>query len=325
MLVHDAGLAVAADRRRDVIMHRAFLSLILAHAIFSPALAAVDSSARVRDCRDERVRADPRSGYDSLVFPDADVFTPPIADQKEPRLSLGYDGVRFFDQALPSGGAQDTIHTGVVSAGGILGVWALRHVEQCRGIQVSLMGGVFSQFNLDAPSRDLINSDFVVGGQATVRQDRLSARVRVYHQSSHLGDEFVLRHPSIVREDFGFQALDALVSLDAAWWRVYAGGGYRFYRHRTIEPWVVQGGLELRGRESDRTRVIPVVGVDITTLQARDWGATTSIAAGLEWTSAASTRRMRAVMVFLNGFTPFGQFSNQQEQRSLGLQFQIEF
>jgi len=59
---------------------------------------------------------------------------------------------------------------------------------------VSLFGAVFAQFNLDTPSFDLLNADYLVGPELTLRHGRWSGRVRFYHQSSHLGDEFLLNY-----------------------------------------------------------------------------------------------------------------------------------
>lgn len=300
-------------------------SLALPWATSAAASTQTDDSVRLPDCRYERVPTDSPQAHQQLFMPDNDLFTPPLADVKEPRFSFSYRRVNFSHQALPSGGAQDTINAGLVSAGGIFGVWGLRPVHGCDGVQISLIGGVFSQFNLDAPSSDLINSDFIVGTQVSAREGNLSGRVRLYHQSSHLGDEFLLRNPSIVRTDFGFQRIDGLVAYDAAWWRVYGGGGYVFFTDDGLDPLLLQGGIEAHGRKHDGSRYHPLVGVDVDSLQARNWEVTTSVAAGLEWTSRAATRRMRALVVYLDGFIPFGQFSNQQELRNIGLQLQIEF
>lgn len=311
-----------ADRSRLL----ALLSILaVTWATSAAASAQTDDSARFPDCRYERVPADSPRGLRQLFIPDNDPFSPLLADVKEPRFSLSYRHVNFSKPALPSGGTQHTIGAGVVSAGGIFGLWGLRPVHGCDGVQVSLIGAVFSQFNLDAPSDDLINSDFIVGTQVSAREGNWSGRLRLYHQSSHLGDEFVLRNPSIVRVDFGFQAIEALVSYDDAWWRVYGGGGYIFFNDDSLDPGRLQGGIEAHGRKNDRSRYRPLVGVDVISLQARDWQVTTSVAGGLEWTSRAETRRLRALLVYLDGFIPFGQFSNQQKLRNVGLQLQIEF
>ncbi len=57
--------------------------------------------------------------------------------------------------------------------------------------------GVF-QFDLSAPSSDLINTDYVVGVPLSWRSGGWSTRVRLYHQSSHLGDEFLLGRPGSI-------------------------------------------------------------------------------------------------------------------------------
>ncbi|TAK11509.1 MAG: DUF1207 domain-containing protein, partial [Acidobacteria bacterium] len=190
---------------------------------------------------------------------------------------------------------------------------------------VNLIVGIFSQFDLDAPSQDLINSDFVIGSQVSAGRGRLAARLRLLHQSSHLGDEFVLRNPHIVRDEFGFQAIDGLVSYDADLWRVYGGGGYLFFIHDDLDPWAVQGGAEARNRRAARGTFHPVAAVDFNSLQSRNWGVTASAAAGVAWASPTSTRQFRALLVALRGHMPFGQFSRTQKLGNVGVQFQFEF
>jgi len=58
---------------------------------------------------------------------------------------------------------------------------------------VSLFGAVFAQFNLDTPSFDLLTPIISSAGADSTR-GRWSGRVRFYHQSSHLGDEFLLNY-----------------------------------------------------------------------------------------------------------------------------------
>lgn len=301
------------------------LCLLVAAAGRTSSVYAGDDP-RPADCRVEHQRAS-QSGNEPagrIFLPEDDLFTPPLADQKEPRFSFSYQRVRFSEGALPSGATGQTVNVGLVSAGGVYGLWGRRRPSGCDGVQVGLMGGVFSQFNLDAPSQDLINTDFVVGTQITARRGNLSGRARIYHQSSHLGDEFLLHNPSVVRRDFGFQAIDALGSYDGAWWRVYGGGGYLFFMEGELEPWLLQGGVHLHGRTASGG-VQPLAGVDITALQARDWGPTTSAVAGLEWASARRTRRLRTLLVFVEGFSPFGQFATEQKVRNVGAQLQLEF
>lgn len=103
---------------------------------------------------------------------------------------------------------------------------------------------------------DLINADYVVGIPVSWRSGLFSTRLRLYHQSSHLGDEFLLANPGVNRVDLSFEAVEAILSLDApgGWGRVYAGGSYLVHREpAALERSGVQWGLELR----DRTSSIP--------------------------------------------------------------------
>jgi len=245
-----------------------------------------------------------------------------LADPKEPRNGFDYRGARNVDP--DAGSARPVGQLGGITVGGNLGVWA-RKTSACHGMQVSMIGGVFAQFNLDAPSRDLINADYVIGAQIAMRTNRISSRIRVFHQSSHLGEDFFHQNPSASDPNFGFQALEGLISLDGERWRAYGGAGYLWFMNDDGTSALVHAGAEFRAHGLWFAMVRPVAGVDVTSLQSRSWGLTTSATGGVEWTSPAETRRMRLVILFTNGYSPFGQASVQRQSRTLGLQWQIEF
>ena len=68
---------------------------------------------------------------------------------------------------------------------------------------------MFSQFNMDSKSSDLLDVDYIVGFPITYRRGPLSARLQLYHQSSHLGDEFIL-HSQAQRVDLTYEASDGI-------------------------------------------------------------------------------------------------------------------
>jgi hypothetical protein len=257
-----------------------------------------------------------------IPFPDGDLFRPLLADPKEPRTTLDYRVARPIDAESSSAEAASRVAS--LSVGGVLGIWAHK-VSACHGVQVSLVGGVFSQFNMDSSSRDLINSDFVIGTQLAMRTSRISGRVRLFHQSSHLGEDFIHQNPPIEDANFGFVAIDGMASFEGARWRAYGGGGYIQFMNKTGSSALAHAGAEFRARRLIHDLFRPVAGVDVTSLQSRSWGLTTAASGGLEWTSPAATRRMRGVIVFTDGYSPYGQASVERNSRTLGLQFQIEF
>ncbi len=275
----------------------------------------------VPDCR-----YDPSGGGTSTgAFPNDDVFRPLMADPKQPQFFATWQTTRGR-----TGGTSANI--GSVAIGENFGFYTKR--QGCNGWQVSLLTGVFSQFNLDAPSTDLINTDFVVGIPFTWRSENWSTRVRYYHQSSHLGDEFLLGNPGINRLNLSYEEIEAILSYDYRWARLYAGGGYLVHRepvrlHRNRAQW----GFEVRGPTTplsmfgtffDGLFVTPLFGADFKTFEELDWIINTNVVGGLEWTRDGSFRRFRLMLNYYHGYNPYGQFFAQKIE-SVGFGMYLTF
>ena len=191
-------------------------------------------------------------------FPRGDLFCPLIADPKRDGSFLSY--VR--------GTSRSAFGTdiGSVAIGDRLGIIRSNGPELGEGMQLSLTGNLYAQFGLNAASFDLINADYVIGLPLTVRRGRFSTRLRLYHQSSHLGDEYLLNHP-VVRENLAFQAFDGLLSGDWGSVRAYAGGEYLFAANpREVETRLLHAGVELRQPDSVLPGLVParlLAGLDI--------------------------------------------------------------
>ena len=134
------------------------------------------------------------------LLPRVELFDPLIADPRQPHFSALYSWY-LGDPELGHVGSANFGETFALFGGDLLGGrW-----------EFGFLGGVFSIFDLDAPSYDLINTDFWAGPTLSARSDGLSAQLRLYHQSSHLGDEFLLRN-SVERENLSYEGVDLLLS-----------------------------------------------------------------------------------------------------------------
>lgn len=291
--------------------------------------------ARV-DCRYSAIpsTAEKPGSREGVLLPDGDVFRPLLADQREPRFYADYMRVDLEGSSdVLSEGHGEHFNAALVAFGGSFGIWGLRQPHGCDGLQVSLFGVVFSQFNLDTSSFDLINSDYLVGPQVTLRWGRWSGRVRFYHQSSHLGDEFLLNYGvehGVQRQDLSFEIVDALLSVEDEWWRLYGGGGLVVLSGNDPdlkeEPGLVQWGLELRGPgwRLMNTQLRLVSGASFSSVQATDWEVNTSVNGGLEWAAPGGGNRARLLLAYNNGAVPFSQFFFMRSE-IFGVQLQFEF
>lgn len=270
------------------------------------------------------------SGFRGRLFPDGDVFRSLLADMMEPRFYGSLRRVDFGEPPLPTGGDEE-ITAGLVALGERLDVWGLRDEGSCEGLQLGIFGSVFSQFNMDAASSDLLNTDFTAGLRVTGRAGPWSARLRFFHQSSHLGDELLLNNPGVERENLSFETVDALLSVDgrvkeAVLWRLYGGAGYIVRSSSAHDRGVAQWGAELRGpmwNAGDDTLLRLLAAGDFRSFEDREWGTTASVKAGLEWASRRTTRRIRILLAYLDGFVPFGQFFSTTQLTSWGIEFQV--
>src|SRR2546427_13303818 len=99
---------------------------------------------------------------------------------------------------------------------------------------------------MQSSTTDLLNTDSLVGLPLTYQHGSLTTRLRLFHQSSHLGDEY-MAHTNARRIDLTFQAVELLVARETTRWRLYGGGDYIFAHSPTdLKPGVLHGGLEFR-------------------------------------------------------------------------------
>jgi hypothetical protein len=237
---------------------------------------------------------------ETILFPTGDLFRPLLADLKEPRFYFSYRRYNYDD---------DNIDGFAGGYGEIFGLYRKMDRDKGTSWQISFGGGIHSQFNLDAPSFALVNTDFTVGFPFAWRKGRDSYRLALYHQSSHLGDEFLLQTKAN-RLEFSYEAINFIASREWAEWRGYAGGEYLVHRVPDLRPLQVQAGVEYYGKSRVLGRGRPVGGLDLKVNQEQDWGTVnTSVKAGLQFDGTAPNGRfIRVLLEGYRGFAPHGQF-----------------
>ncbi len=234
-----------------------------------------------------------------IFLPTGDVFKPLVADPKQPRFFVSYRRYEY---------QHDIINVAAVGYGELFGITRSVDPATGDGWQIGFGGGLFAQFNLDAPSHDLVNADYTVGMPVTCRQGRGSARISLYHQSSHLGDEFLL-HAKPERLELSYEALNALGSYEWASWRLYGGGETLVHKEpHDLKPLSLQAGAEYYGRSPIVGKGYPVAGMDFKSSQEHDWAVSGSVVAGMEFHGTEGNRLIRFLLEGYRGFTPHGQF-----------------
>jgi hypothetical protein len=255
-------------------------------------------------------------------FPEGDLFCPLLADPKAERSFVSVLRGEFASL----GREEETTDIGALGLGDrfVLVRWGGRHPGD--GVQLAVAGAILAQFDLGTSSVDLINADYLVGIPLTVRGRGFSSRLTLLHQSSHLGDEYLLRS-NLERDNISFEAVDLVLSQELGPLRLYGGGQYLFERDpETLEPLLAHAGAEVRVGARRGPRF--VTAVDLKSSEQQEWEPAWSGRAGLEiahWRGAENPPRLFAVLAELySGPSPYGQFFREDIRYiGVGLHFSL--
>ncbi len=260
---------------------------------------------------------------DGIWFPQSTVlFAPLVADPREPVYSAA---MRFGDQVIGQVAA-------AVSFGDDFPIFRWRNIFPWHGdLQLGIQGGVWTVFNYwhihsvyPHESCELVNADYMAAIPLTYAAGRWSFRLRLYHISSHLGDEFLANNPSylIHRKNPSMEAIDFFSSYQFSQnLRGYIGPGVVFNSDSTfhIQPMYIEYGLEVRmwGKKLYYHRLYgtPFFAIHIENWQQHHWDFDIFAKLGYELSKMQGVgRKMRVYVDYHHGFSYEGQFFNERTE-----------
>lgn len=263
----------------------------------------------------------PRVG--GVWFPQSTVlFAPLVADPRQPINSAA---MRFGDKVCGDICA-------AVSLGDDFPIFRWIDIMHWHGdLQIGIEAGIWSVFNYsNIPHKpkhetcELVNTDFLVGIPLTYAFDQWSFRLRVYHISSHLGDEYLCNHRNSCkkRKNPSMEAIDFFSSYQfSSGLRGYFGPGVVFHSDESfrIKPLYVEYGVELRilGSKFNYHRLYgtPFFAIHLENWQQRHWDLDMTLKLGYEISKLQGVgRKMRVYIDYHHGFSYEGQFFNKRTQ-----------
>lgn len=194
------------------------------------------------ELRERYVRRPQSAG---VWFPQmTELFQPLIADPRNVTYILGW---RSGDHVCGSRATNFSLGDDFAIYRWLDAVWGA-------DIQISIEAGMWAVFNMDpspdiADGTELVNTDYYVGIPITLAKNKWSFRLRGYHISGHLGDEYMVNHPGVVRLNPSIEAIDFYTSYQATdSVRVYVGPGVYVHSDPTFKwkPLYIQYGTEVR-------------------------------------------------------------------------------
>lgn len=182
-------------------------------------------------------------------------------------------------------------------------------------LYLGIEAGVWAIFEAKPSSLALINADYYLGIPVTYVNQRFSARLRIYHESSHLGDELLVEKKYIHRLNPSMEAVDFYLAYDFNNdLTVFGGIGHviRSDKSYRLKPLYLVYGFNYQINEFKlhvgNLEATPYVAAYFSNWQDHRWETDGSLAIGYQWDKLYG-RKMRLSLEYHNGYSVEGQFS----------------
>lgn len=254
-------------------------------------------------------------GLPYSVFPRSEeLFRPLLADPRHIQLGASYYRLNRRNLSDVALGHSWGMARWFSSAGS----WAF---------QSNIEAMAYSRFELAGSVNEFETVDFFANLPIEIRRGRFSSRVMLFHESSHLGDDYIRR-----TGDAGFRySIDGLRSVAALeptrWLRVYGGPTFLLHTIPSPKRWMFQSGLELVSDDLGWLEKYPTrlyIAQDAVWRQNVDWRINARTVVGLRIGFKGTLRSARVYVGHYTGRSPYGQFFRQREKWSdLGIRFDL--
>jgi hypothetical protein len=235
------------------------------------------------------------------TLPNHPLFEPLIADPKWPRFSLAYH--YYLKDRM-------TKHAFSPNFGASFGLY--RAEAKSLEWEIGIQAGLFALMDIGKTPSALINADYFVGLPVSYRSEPWSGLIRLYHVSSHLGDEFMLtpEGKKTQRINLSYEGIDVLLSYNFGNTRFYGGSGYIIHKEPSYyKPLKIQGGVEYYSSTTFLNgRLRPVGGIDIKAEEHGKWMPGISCKAGVQLeNSSLISSKVQLMLEFYSGKSIHGQ------------------
>ncbi|MCI5052717.1 MAG: DUF1207 domain-containing protein [Simkaniaceae bacterium] len=253
-----------------------------------------------------------RSQIKGIWFPQSTIlYVPPVAAPREPRYSLG---MRWGDSVLGTPAVE-------FSLGDIFPIFRWTNVWAPGGdLQLDIIGMMWAVFKMwgDFPNdecSELVTTDYMGAITLSYAFDNWSFRARIYHVSSHLGDEFMFNNPQVPRVNPSFEAIDFFTSYQVTdGFNLVGGPGFILNSDNSfpMKTFYFEWGGELRilGQRFFYHKLYgsPFLSMYFRNWQVNNYHLDSTFALGYEWSKMQGVgRKFRIYGEYHNGYSE-GQF-----------------
>jgi hypothetical protein len=249
------------------------------------------------------------------IFPDVPSFERPEASPRVHGIAARVLSARRGDSRFGNEAEAE------VALGENFPIVALRRGDH--PITLGLGSQVYARFSLHDKKSALISNDWVVGLNGTALLGAWAFTLEVYHESSHLGDEYE-DHFDAKRVDWTREVLGGWVSYSVGPWRISGSGSYALRDELRLSRPGASFGVDFRpprGPGSETVR--PVGGIYLDASAATSWRMSGSLKAGVALQASPGSREIGLALIAHDGLSTQRQFFR-RESRYVGLEVRFD-
>lgn len=232
---------------------------------------------------------------------------------------IGYSaGYRCYDRVFRT----DCLPVSIGDQFSLFQIKALSPHQLYFGIEVC----VWAIFEAKPKSLSLINADYFVALPLTYINDRFSAKLRLFHQSSHLGDEFLLENRCIKRVNPSMEVIDLALAYNFSDQFTAFIGYSRVLRSDEsfrVKPNGLYYGfnyyLNFFKLHLCNVEAVPYFAAYFNNLENNKWKTESNVAIGYQWDKLYG-HKLRAFIAGHIGHSEEGQF---QRKRTRYVEFKL--
>jgi len=245
-----------------------------------------------------------------MVF--ADVQWLPAGGSLFPKIMADPEEVQTAGQYFRKNG-QDKVDFSVGNNYGIAQWFADKN--QTWPLQFDVSGVIIPRFTVSSLIT-LDDADYIVNLPLEARHGIYSARLSLFHKSSHLGDNYITTtgRQRIAYSREGVQSLFAAEPTERV--RFYGGLSQLLHTDPNVGKTTVQGGFELRTRplgHVKRWHTFAYLAEDVQWKQEVNWSANSDTQLGISLGFDGNPRRFRVFLNYFDGHSTYGQFYTERE------------
>jgi hypothetical protein len=301
-----------AAQLRQCVAAVALVWILAGDAAAQIAAPATIPSSPAFDATFENALAAPITPWHWEWLPQGLIYSSYLAGVQEPRLAA-----RFVHET-----DQGTLFDGTL--GGRFGLVRFGPPGLVEGFQIDVAAAAHVRLDLEE-DRDLLGANYRFDLPLTYGVGPHRFKFAYYHDSAHVGDEFLLKNPGFQRLNY---VRDALV-LGYSYYpvpevRLYGEAGWGFYTD-VSQPWEFQFGIDIFPARPTGPFGAPFLALNGHLREEVDFGGNFVAEAGWAWRGERyADGLLRAGLYFYDGKSPQFSFFNRHEQQ-IGLGFWYDF